>query len=148
MSTHKSFSEYVERVVADHALLLKYMENVDKLSANGSAKAKWDAVDGIKKFIGTQLVSHFSAEERYVFPVLVEADPTPRVKRLVAELSAEHKSMLKEVARLNKLLAAKDGGSHHGGVQAKEELEEGLLNLLHALQKHALKENELFPSLL
>ena len=133
----------MEKDGADHEILSLYIESFNRMFAQSSPQVMRDAAEAAKLFLTKKVVDHFTYEERCIFPALLQANPSEEVRHLVSEIQADHKLLLREAKRLHKILAQEELAYDRAGF-----LRKAMLDFFHHLEKHASKENELFPSLL
>lgn len=133
----------MDKAMADHEILALYIESFSRMFSHPSPKVARAASQAIRVFLNEKIVDHFAYEEQRVFPALLQADGKAEMSRLVSALCQEHKALLKESKRLNKLLLEENvTNSRHA------RLRKALLDFFHNLEKHSAKENKLIPSLL
>jgi hypothetical protein len=133
----------MEKSGADHEVLSLYIESFNRMFAQSSPQVMRDAAEAVKLFLTRKVVDHFAYEERHIFPALLQANPGEGVRNRVSEIQAEHKLLLKEAKRLDKILAQEELAYDRAGF-----LRKAMLDFLHHLEKHASRENALFPSLM
>ena len=129
--------------MADHEILAQYIERFNRMFADESPKNMREEIDGIKQIINQKVVDHFAYEEEHIFPGLLHAIPSKEVSDAVSILRKEHVSFLKQAKRLNEMLSDQDPDGNLTDV-----LRKAMLDFLANLERHAAKENELFPSLM
>jgi len=117
---------------------MEYVENVNRLFAGGAPDVTKKARASARRFLNEQLLAHFAGEEQHIFPALLDADLGKKVVQRIADLRKDHKQFVKQINKLDKLIAGPVGPA----------LRKALTGFSVRLQKHAAKENELFPSLI
>ena len=143
MSKRQRLSESLKTVMADHEILSHYIEHFHRLFAGESPKNQRSEIDDIRMILTKKVVEHFAFEEEHIFPGLLKAIPGEETSEAVSILRKEHVSLRKEAQRLNEMLADQDLDGTPTG-----ELRKVMLDFLADLEKHAAKENQLFPSLM
>jgi len=143
MSKQQDLSESVKTAMADHEILSQYIERYNRMFADESPKNMREEIDGIKLIVNQKVVDHFAYEEEHIFPGLLQAIPSKEVSDAVSILRKEHVLLLKQAKRLNEMLSNQD---HDGNCTSA--LRKAMLDFLANLERHAAKENELFPSLM
>ena len=136
-------SKLLERALADHALISQYTDSIGRMFGGGHAELVRAATETARQFLTKKLVQHFDYEEQQIFPALLQPTVSETVRRLVLEIQDEHESLLEEAQQLDKMLAAHEAGGDH-----EDSLRQAMLSFLQKLEKHSVKENELFPSML
>jgi hypothetical protein len=137
-----SLFKSLEKASADHEMLDQYMACYKRIFTRTSAKAVRKATEATRHFLRKKVVEHFAFEERRIFPALLEAFPSEGVADLVLKLRADHKRLMQEARRLDQMLADETAAYNR-----PSSLRKGMLNFFHRLEKHAAKEDELFPLL-
>ena len=143
MSKGQHLSEPLKTVMADHEILSQYIEHVNEMFADGPPKNLREEIDGVNQILNHKIVTHFAYEEEHIFPALLKALPGKDVSEAVSILREEHEVLLKQAKRLNEILSDQDPDGQCTGA-----LRRRMLDFLANLEKHASKENELFPSLM
>jgi hemerythrin-like domain-containing protein len=142
MSARRRQSSSVEKVLADHEILSQYIESFNKLCATNCGTNDRQAANVVKTIINQWLVAHFAYEEQRIFPALLAARPSAKFSQRIANLQAEHKSLLQHARRLDQLLGKPNRGGSHRDV-----LRKSMLDFVNRLQRHSASEDEMFPSL-
>lgn len=142
MEKSDSLSASLEKALADHKILARCFESFDKLSMDPSSGIDAGTIREIREVL-KKIVDHFAHEEQRLFPALLKADPRDPTAQLVTDLRKEHKSLLRKINRLLKILA--NGDSANPRIDLLQRL---LREFFDDLEQHARKENELFPSLI
>ena len=143
MSNKQSLLDSMERAEGDHELLTKYIECFHRMFAHPSPKVARQATAAVRHLINRKIVDHFAYEERHILPALLKINPSEKVLRGVTKLRLEHQSLLSEAKRLDRLLADETTAYNH-----PSQLRKAMLHFFHRMEKHAAKEDELFPSML
>lgn len=97
----------------------------------------------IRLILNEKIMAHFAYEEEHIFPALLQGSPSQETSDAVSILRKEHVSLRKEAQRLNEMLS--DEGSDGN---LTDVLRKAMLDFFISLEKHAAKENQLFPSLM
>lgn len=129
--------------MADHEILSYYIEHFHQIFADESPKNLRAEIDDIRMILNEKVVDHFAYEEEHVFPGLLKAISGEETFAAVSILRKEHVSLRKEAQRLNEMLADQDLDGNPSA-----ELRKAMLDFFISLEKHAAKENQLFPSLM
>ena len=143
MSTRSSLYTSLERANADHEILDLYIRCYNRILSRASPSALRDATEGMRLFLRKKVVEHFAFEERTLFPALLDAFPDEAVADLVSDLRDDHKRLLRQAERLDKTLTDETAAYNRASL-----LRKGMQQFFHSLEKHAIKESELIPSLL
>lgn len=123
---------------ADHAILASVIDNFRRLFMGVHTADADKRFAEIRQLITEKTFEHFDYEDKQVFPALLAGNPDKKVEQLVAELSQEHKTLLKETQRVNALLHQRNLNNCTGEVWSV------MMELLTAFEKHAAKEDQLF----
>jgi len=129
--------------MADHEILSHYVEHFNRMFVDGSAKNMREEIDEIKQILNEKVIAHFAYEEEHIFPGLLEVIPSQETSDAVSILREEHELLRKQVKQLNEMLSDEDPDGKLTGA-----LRTTMLDFLANLERHAAKENELFPSLM
>jgi iron-sulfur cluster repair protein YtfE (RIC family) len=129
--------------MADHEILSQYVEHFNQIFGDESSEDIRKEIDEIKLILNEKVVDHFAYEEEHIFPGLLEAISGKGVSDVVSILRKEHVLLLKQAKRLNEMLSDEEADGTCTG-----ELRKAMLDFLGDLDRHASKENELFPSLM
>ena len=129
--------------MADHEILSHYVEHFNEMFVDGSAKNIREEIDAIKQILNEKVTAHFAFEEEHIFPGLLEAIPGQETSDAVSILREEHVLLRKQAERLNEMLSDENPDGTLTGA-----LRKAMLDFLVNLERHAAKENELFPSLM
>lgn len=130
----------MEHAAGDHELLSKYIECFHRMFAHPSPRVARQAAAATRLLINRKIVDHFAYEERCILPALLKANPSEEVVRGVTKLRSEHRSLLLEAKRLDKLLADETSPYNR-----RNQLRKAMTRFFHRMEQHAAKEDELFP---
>ncbi len=143
MGKRQHLSESLKTVMADHEILSHYIEHFNQMFVDGSPTNLRKEIDEIKQILNHKVVEHFAYEEEHIFPGLLKAVSAEETSDAVSILRKEHVSLRKEAQRLNEMLSDEGPDGNLTG-----ELRKAMLDFFISLEKHAAKENQLFPSLM
>jgi len=123
---------------ADHVLLSLSIWNFRRLFTGARPPEAAQQFAEIQQFITKKIFAHFADEESRVFPLMLADDPGKPTSKVIAELRAEHATLLTKAHRLNALLARcslnKCKGEHWSALRS----------FLTDMEKHVAKEDQLF----
>ena len=125
---HETMAEYITAALQTQALFE---------TPHPSKKIK-----GMQSFLNDRVVRHFRFEEEEVFPRLAGKDRAA-TRRVIQRLKREHKTMLSQVASLQKKLSQMTGSS---GDKAWKTLQAGFGDLLRMLLVHTMIEDGLYET--
>ena len=131
-----------EFMLTDDKVIEQFAVNQDRLFAGKSSRISTKAAAAAQQFLKKDVLPHFAYEERYIFPGLLRAGLGDEVANDVAEIRKDHRALIKEIKELTALLAKEKLTSEDVVV-----LREAMRAFGKHLQRHAVKENKLFPSL-
>ena len=142
MKTQTFVRDSLEKALADHSILAGYFESFNTLFIDKTSEITARTTNEIREVM-KKVVDHFGHEEQRLFPSLLKADPSDQTAQFVADLREEHKSLLRKIDQLLKILVNENSAN-----KRKSLLQRLLQDFSDDLEKHANKENELFPSLI
>ena len=143
MGTQRDLLESMSRAGADHEILDLYIQSFNTIFGRSSPKAIRESTKAARLFLSRRIVDHFAYEEQRIFPSLLENGASEEVRKLIARLREEHQALVRDAKRLDKIL-----GKEENAYNRTPLLRKSMVGFFHKLEKHASKENELFPSLL
>jgi iron-sulfur cluster repair protein YtfE (RIC family) len=126
-------NQYLLVVAGDHEIINQAVENFRKLFTDDSLANSPKEIAALRQILAVKVPHHFTYEEELVFPTIVAEQP--ELATQIASLRKDHAKILKETARLEKLLT---------GSSCTAEVWSALLDMFAALQKHTDKEDKLF----
>jgi iron-sulfur cluster repair protein YtfE (RIC family) len=129
--------------MADHEILSLYFERFNRMFVDGSPGSTQTEIGEIRLILNEKIMAHFAYEEEHIFPALLHCDPSQETSDAVSILRKEHVSLRNEAQRLNEMLPDEEPDGNLADVPRK-----AMLDFFTSLEKHAAKENELFPSLM
>jgi iron-sulfur cluster repair protein YtfE (RIC family) len=143
MGKRQHLSESLRAVMADHEILSIYIERFNRLFVDDSPGNVQKEIGEIRLILNDKIMAHFAYEEEHIFPALLQGDPSQKTSDAVSVLHKEHVSLRKEAQRLSEMLTDEDSEGN-----LTDLLRKAMLDFFISLEKHAAKENELFPSLM
>lgn len=143
MGKRQHLSQSLNRVMADHEILSHYVEHFNEMFADGSARNLREEIAAIKQILNEKVPAHFAFEEEHIFPGLLAAIPSRETSDAVSILREEHALLRERAEQLNQMLSDENPDGN-----LSDTLRHALLDFLANLERHAAKENVLFPSLM
>lgn len=137
-------SDAVRKAVAEHAAMSEFVRNLDATVAIWRAKEPSAKVAAIRAFLQKHVAEHFAVEEQHIFPGLLQPNAEVAISDVVVRLQNDHREILQEVRRLDKLLAQVE---RDPDAELVAKLDMGFRALLGRLQRHAADEDKLFATL-
>ena len=132
-----------QQAIEDHRYLSEYVANVQQSTALLRESEPRERLASMRAFLAEHVVGHFGFEESHVFPQLLAKEPAPSTRHAVEELVDEHKAMMGAVRKLRRKMR---GIRAPGSDRDLDSLERSFRDLLHVLQAHAIKEDNLLLS--
>ena len=135
-------SAVLQLAVEDHEIISQLTEAISRMFGSKSEAGLKKAIKTITRLTNQKILKHFSYEETKVFVPLLASRPNRKTVILIAKLKAEHKSLLKQIQRLELTL-------HQRGLPGEANLLwKALMRFLDKFEDHANTENEFFHFLL
>lgn len=136
--------EALQKAIADHASVPEFLRNLNHTVAIWNQKEVAARIALIHSFLKTHVVDHFAMENATVFPELLANFPNPNASRLVAILETDHVALLREIDKLNDILAQAERAAD---APAMAQLDMAFRMFVGKLQRHAAEEDKLFAML-
>ena len=133
--------EIFQQAIAEHQFISEYIANAQRTTALFNETGRARKIAALKSFLTQNVVEHFRFEEESVFPQLQAAERPAATRQVVGELLGEHKPLLADARKLQRMLATA-GDSTNPRTWAH--LEQAFRKFLQTLQEHALKEDNIF----
>ena len=135
-------SAVLQLAVEDHEIISQLTEAISRMFGSKSAAGLKKAIKSITRLTNQKIHKHFAYEETQVFVPLLASRPNRKTVILIAKLKAEHKSLLKQIHRLELTL------QQRGLPVDANVLWKALMRFLDKFEDHANTENEFFHFLL
>lgn len=142
MNASEFQSAVLQLAVEDHEIISQLTEAISRMFGSKSEAGLKKAIQSITRLTNQKILKHFAYEETKVFVPLLASRPGRKTVTLVAKLKAEHKSLLKQVQRLEGKFAKRTLPGE-ASLLWKE-----LMRFLDKFEDHANTENEFFHFLL
>ncbi len=135
-------SAVLQLAVEDHEIISKLTEAISRMFSNKSEAGLKKAIQSITQLTNQKVRKHFTYEETEVFVPLLASRPNRKTVTLIAKLKSEHKSLLKQIHRLELTLQQRRFPGE------ANQLWKVLMRFLDKFEDHANTENEFFHFLL
>lgn len=135
-------SAVLQLAVEDHEIISKLTEAISRMFSRKSEAGLKKAIQSITQLTNQKVRKHFSYEETQVFVPLLASRPNRKTVTLITKLKAEHKSLLKQIHRVELTL------QQRGLPGEANLLWKALMRFLDKFEDHANTENEFFHLLL
>jgi len=142
MNVSRFHTAVLQLAVEDHEILSQFTKVISRMFSSKSRANAKKAAKAISVLTNKTIAKHFIYEEQKVFAPLLAERPKHTVVKLVKKFQAEHKTLLKQIKQLERILTNYDITSD------ANVLWKALIRFLDNFESHANKEDEFFHLLL